>query len=1048
MKRNALHPFGFRHMLWMALLTLLMPLAAVAQQGTDISGTVQSAEDHEPIVGVTVRMKNTSLGTTTDVNGRFSLRQVPPHAILVFTAVGFTAQEKQLQDTKPLDIYLQKSDAGLDEVVVVGYGTQKKVNLTGAISQVDGKVLENRPVTNALAALQGTASGMVITRSTGKPGDEGYAIQVRGRSSVNGSEPFVLIDGAPASAAHIAMLNPDDIAAVSVLKDAAAAAIYGARAANGVILITTKSGKPGQLRVSYNGMWGMQKYINLPGRIHSWVDAEMDNEGRRNAGQSDNWSQQQIDWMKDPDVNYVVDPANPSVYQYYYDFDQLSPVLHNYSATQNHNLSLEGGSDKDKYFISLGYFDQHGIYKIGPDKTDRLNARLNYNRQLSGKLNLDTRITYSQENTLAPPYASEGYGGLLYLILTRGSMEPIYLPGSDNKKYAASYLGLPANTYSILKDGGKDDSRSDNFNAVVSLKASELVKGLTLRAIYAPGIAVTQEDIIKRTIPYWNVSGISDYGYQKTNPNALSKRRGVTLRNNLQFLADYDTHLGSKHSLHALGGYSFEDYRFDYTLAGAKGLSSNDLFSLNLGDPTLAANSDGISTWALLSFFGRLNYNYDERFLLEANLRYDGSSKLAPVNRWQAFPSVSVGWRLNNERWFQNALPFFDAFKIRASWGQVGNSEGVIGDYDYIALINSGTVYPFNNQRNKSFYQGVLASPEKTWETIESSNVGLDMSLLDQRLNISGDYFIKRNKDMLAPLQVSSIIGITTSTYNIADMKTWGWEASVEWRDVAGKSLSYWVNFNLSDNQNKILSYNGRNAVTAGLNGIIEGLPYNTFFGYIADGYYKSEEDVAKSPVYNNVNGPGDLKYRDMNGDNKINGGLGRTDDHGDLVNLGSPAARYTFGLNMGLGWKGIDFSAFFQGVGKRNIFPDPKFLMPFVERWRHPMDFQTDYWTPENPDALLPRLYYQGTQNTAASSHWVMNAAYVRLKNLQVGYTLPSSLTQRIKISKVRIYFSGQDLWEADKLPLNVLDPEVPNNSAYQYPYFRTFSLGLNIVF
>jgi len=1024
-------------------------LVAVAQQQSIVSGVVRSANDHQPLAGVTVRIKNTSLGATTNTNGRFTLNQTPHTGTLIFTAIGFTTLERQFRGGESLDISMQPSKAGLGEVVVIGYGTQKKVNLTGSVSQVDSKMLENRPVTNALAALQGTASGMVITRNSGQPGEEGYAIQVRGLSSVNGSEPLVLIDGVPKSSSFIAMLNPYDIESISVLKDAAASAIYGARAANGVILVTTKSGKTGKLQVAYNGMFGIQKYINLPGRIHSWKDAEMDNEGRENAGQSDAWSQQQIDWMKDPNTNYIVDPTNPSVYQYYYDFDQLSPVLNNYSTTQNHNLSLQGGTAKDNYFISLGYYDQHGIYKIGPDKTDRLNARLNYNRQLTDKISLNTRIDYSQENTLAPPYPTEGNGGLLYLILTRGSMgPPIYLPGSNNEKYAASSRGLPANTYSVLKEGGKDDSRADNFNAEVSLKAVNLIKGLTLRAIYAPGVAVTQENIIRRTIPYWNITGIADYGYENTSPNSLSKRRGVTLRNNIQLLGDYDFKVGTKQSFHALAGYSFEDYRFDYTLATAKGLSSNDLFSLNLGDPTLATNSDGIQTWALLSYFGRLNYDYDERFLFEADLRYDGSSKLAPHNRWQAFPALSAGWRLSNERWFKNAFPIFDEFKIRGSWGQVGNSEGVIGNYDYIALINEGTVYPFNNQPNKSYYQNVLASPQKTWETIETSNVGVDMALLNNKFSISADYFIKHNKNMLAPLQVSSIIGITTSTYNIASMKSWGWETTLQWKDAIGHNFNYWINFNLSDNQNEIISYNGKNSITAGLNTIIEGKPYNSFYGYVAEGYFQSEEEVEKHAFYSNNDGPGDLKYKDVNGDGKINGGLGRTDDHGDLVYLGNPAPRYTFGFDLGFNWKGIDFSAFLQGVGKRRIFPSPAFLMPFVSRWLHPMDFQTDYWTPENPNAKLPRLYYQGTQNTAASTHWVMNAAYLRLKNLQVGYTIPERITSRAAISKARIYFSGQDLWEISKLWLKIIDPENPNNSAYQYPYFRTFSVGLNLVF
>ena len=1030
--------------IWPALM-LLLSASAVAQ--TKISGRV-TEENGQPLPGATVREKGTTNGTTTDVTGSFTLPLRKRDASLTVTMMGYIGQEVSAAGKTSLSFSLKSDKKDLGEVVVVGYGTQKKVNLTGAVTQIDSRLLENRPVTNALAALQGAAAGVTLTRTTGQPGSEGYAVQIRGRSSVNGSEPLVIIDGSPGSTAHIALLNPNDIESVSVLKDAAAAAIYGARAANGVILVTTKKGNEGKTTVSYNGLYGTQKPVNRPNKLHSWREAEMENEARTNAGQSEAWTAQQIEWMKDPDINYVVDPTNPSMYQYYYDIDNIGLVFRDQTPMQSHDISVSGGTKKDNYYASLGYYEQQGIFKLGPDKTDRINARLNYSRQFTDKISLDTRIAYRQGNTLAPSHPVQGNGGLLYLIYTRGTMEPVYLPGSNDEKYAASWVGLttPAGTYSILKEGGRNATREDNLTAVISLKAADIVKGLTLRAIYSPGLSVSQNDVNVRTIPYWNITGINDYGYQKSNPNSISKKRATTTRNNMQLLGDYDLALNSRHTFHLLGGFSFEDYRFDYTTATAKGLSSNDLFALNLGDPALASNTDDIQTWALLSYFGRLNYSFDNRFLFEADLRYDGSSKLAPGHRWQLFPAVSAGWRLNNEKWFHSALPFFDEFKLRASWGQLGNSEGVLGNYDYIAPMALGSVYPFNNQRNKSFYQSVLASPEKTWETVETSNAGVDISLFKQRLSLSGDYFVKQNKNMLAPLQLASMIGIATSTYNVATMKTWGWEVTLGWKDALPGNFNYWINANLSDNNNKILSYNGKSTVLAGLNGIVEGMPYSSFFGYTAQGYFQQEDEVAKHAFQDNRTGAGDIIYKDINGDGRINAGKGTMDDHGDLVYLGNIAPRYTYGFDLGFNWKGIDVSAFFQGVGKRKMMPFMYSLLPLLERWRKPLDYNEDYWTPENPDARFPRLYLGGTQNALPSTHWIMNAAYLRLKNLQVGYTLPASLTMRAKIQKARIYFSGQDLWEISQLWLKHLDPEIPNNADFQYPFFRTFSFGVNL--
>jgi TonB-linked SusC/RagA family outer membrane protein len=1016
--------------LFLACMTCSVLLFAQSQTRT---GKITD-ESGKPLSNVSVTVKNATGGTTSNEEGAFTI-SAAPGATLVFSDVNFDVKELVVGAGTNLSITLRAKSGALSDVVVVGYGSQKKVNLTGAVATIDNKKIENRPVTNAIAALQGTAAGVTITRTTGEPGREGYDLQIRGASSVNGGAALVLIDGVPGS---LGGLNPNDIENISVLKDAAAASIYGARAAGGVVLVTTKRGKSGKMIINYSGKYGIQRAANVPGKLHSWEEAEMLNISRINAGQSAGYTDEQIGWMKDPNIEYVVNPSNSSDYLYYSDLDQRPLVLRDNTPLTEHNISLRGGGAKDNYFFSVGYYDQQGVFKLGPDNTNRINVRFNYSNQLSKVFSFDTRLSYRQSNIEAP---SVGYARIFSNLYTTRSLYPTFFPGTTDK-YINDNSGNFA--YALLKEGGTNDSRVDDASAQFVLKAKDLVKGLTLSASYSPRMVVEAQEINVRTIPRYNIVGIGSY---MNNPNSFTKNNYKQFSNNVQVLADYNYSTGD-HDFHVLGGYAYEDQRNDNTVANAKNLASNDFFTLNIGDPVQASNTEDVQQWGLESYFARFNYVFKNKYLFEANIRYDGSSKLASSNRWHAFPSVSAGWRLSQEDWFQSVAPFFDEFKLRGSWGRLGNSDGVLGNYDYIATLTAGTAYPFNNVRTRSFYQATLASPTKTWETIETSNIGIDVALLKNKLTFSADYFVKRNDDMLAPKQLSSIIGVNTSTYNLASLKTWGWELTAGWRDNVG-SFSYWINANIGDNKNKVLSYNGQTSISAGLNGIVEGYPINTLWGYQAAGYYQSADVTAKYPTFSTAVGVGDLKYLDINGDGKINGGLGRVSDHGDLVQLGNTAPRYTYGFDFGFNVKGFDFSAMFQGVGQRKLFLDPTTLYPYTSSWIMPMDYNKDYWTPQNPNARFPRLYIGGAQNTVQSSHWVMNGAYLRLKNVQVGYNLPANLISKAKLNAARIYVGGQDLWEVSNMWLkNAFDPEMPNNATWQYPFFRTYMVGLNLTF
>jgi TonB-linked SusC/RagA family outer membrane protein len=1003
---------------------------------TKIKGTVTDKTGGLP--GVTVTNVTRNLTTSTDQLGNFTIEAASTD-VLSFKSVGYLTQQATIKGNESPVILMTEDQRSLNEVVIVGYGKQNKSEVSGAISTVKSEAIINRPVTNVLAALQGTAPGLVVTRTNGQPGKEGYGAQIRGFSSVNGSSPLILVDGV--EQASIGSLDQNEIESITILKDASAAAIYGARGANGVILITSKKGVQGKLTIAANSQFSVNHAHNIPERLHSYEEASMLNESRVNAGNAPAFTPEMIEWMKNG-PHYRVNPADPSSYEYFYDVDMIDSVMRpNRNTLQHqHNISASGGDVKSQYLLSFGYLGQNGIFKFGPDKNQRYNGRFNYNTKFTEWLSLDSRIAYSDANVLSPAVSVGGDYGLLYNIYELRSLYPVHLPGTNFYTSGAS----SNQTYAQLQDGGETKERTNNANGVFTLQAGNFVKGLSIKAIYAPYLQVYNYNNSKRRIAQYNLNGVAAYW---NNPNSYTVTKSNVYRANYQFLTDYDFNLGEKNSFHVLGGYQIETFRSASSTAIAKNLSSNDLFSLNLGDPSQYSASDNIDTWATQSYFGRLNYNYDERYYIEGVVRVDGSSKLAPGYRYNTFPSVSASWRLSKETWFNKALPLFNEFKIRASYGQLGNSDlSNFGSYDYLATLAKSGAYPFNNTATYGYYNNTLPSPQKTWEIINTSNAGIDLVLFNNRLNLSGDYFIRKNKNMLVQVNTTSMIGINTAQYNAASMKSWGWEISFGWRDKIGKEFSYWMNGNVADNKNKVLSYQGQSVVASGLNSVIEGEELNTIWGYQADGLFSSKEQAAQHAFQSNITDAGDIIYRDQNGDNKIDGGRNTIENHGDLVKLGSTTPRYTFGFSLGGSVKGIDFSAFFQGVGKRNMLINSYYTVPFVESWRQPIQGQTDYWTPTNMDARFPRLYIGGGQNLSPSSWWIQNASYIRLKNVQIGYTLPASVAKKAHLSKVRIFFTGQDLWEKSGMWLNFYDAEEPNNSTLNYPLFRSYALGLNI--
>jgi TonB-linked SusC/RagA family outer membrane protein len=548
-------------------------------------------------------------------------------------------------------------------------------------------------------------------------------------------------------------------------------------------------------------------------------------------------------------------------------------------------------------------------------------------------------------------------------------------------------------------------------------------------------------------VPLWGRYTVSRYVNQV---NSYSISNEVTKNLNLQFLANYDLKI-NKHTIGALVGYQWEDFRYVNTTSGASNMVSNDLPTLNLGDDKTKTNSEAIATYAFQSVFGRFNYNYDDKYLLEGTMRQDESSKLAEDGRIKIFPSVSAGWNLHRESWMSESLQFISEFKLRGSWGRLGGALGsTLGNYDYVNQLNRGSALVLGDSRTSFIFQGSLPSTNLSWETIETTNGGFDIGLMKNKLQVSGDYYVKSNKNMLTPQQLPATIGIATPRKNNGELKSWGWELEVKYRGKIGDKFSYNVGGNFSDNQNELVSFSNRIVVARGNNSLIEGYPINTIWGYQTAGYFSTADEVKAWAFQDNRTGAGDLKYVDQNGDKQVTVGKGSKSDYGDLILLGSSSPRYLFGFNFGFEYQGFDFSAFVQGVGQRTFLGGSESVGPLLVTWKQAMGIHRDYWTPENPNALFPRPYVGATHNFGTSDKWAFNGQYARLKNIQLGYTLPSVLTKKMGISKARVYVSGQDILTVSAMGKfgTLFDPESANNADNDYPYFSTASVGLNLSF
>ena len=1025
------------------------PPGPALQLGT-ISGTVTAAETNAPLARATVGVVGTRLSAETDPTGRYSLSSVPVgthrlRARMLGYAPADTSVVVEEGKETVLDLQLKAQAIELEAVVAVGYGEKKRENLTGAVSSVGSDVLESRPITNALAAIQGEIPGLLVERSSGQPGAEGFNLNLRGASSANGgNSPLVLIDGIPG---NLDLLNPADIESIDVLKDAAAS-IYGARAANGVFLVTTKKGKRGAATFTYSSNVATTHLAGMMDTPNNYQMAIMDNEANIHAGAAPMYTPDLLARVKAGDPNPIPHPIYGSAgWMLFFTSTDWRRAVFDNGFEHKHTLTASGGGQNSSYYLSGTYADQQGVIRYGDNGNKRYNLRLNYDYDVSKRIRLESKL--SLENQDRSDIGGVGSQGVIVETIFGMPNHPIYTQ-SGTKYFAQGGWG---NAVAQAKEAATATfgtrSVSTNFKAIV-----DVVEGLKLNL--QAGINYRSQNFtdIGKSFPLykWDESSVAYYSIANPDRNWVAKTDSQdTYRNYVGYL-QYSRLFADNHQLDIMAGASHEDDELDWFSAGRTKFASQDVWGLGLGSTDNMSNDGGGRHWAIRSGFTRLSYAFKNKYMLDATLRLDGSSRFAADRRWGSFPGVSVAWRLSDEPFLRH-LASFDNLKLRASYGETGNQEG-IKLYDYLQLITIGRGYPYpfgpGGQDQSAFLSGMVAK-NRTWETIATSNVGVDATMFGSKLDLTFDYFIKRNKDMLIPVTYPSLLGAVPPYSNAGELKTWGFETSLAWKGTLG-GLRYSARVILSDARNKVINYGGQDTYTLGLNYVRQGYPINTYFGYVFDGLIRTQAELDAYKKLQGVPsdiGIGDAKYKDLNGDGKISLYSDTPGQDGDVVNLGSVSPRYTYGINVKAGWKNFDLDVFMQGVGKRTLIREGDYRMPWSDWWRQPpLFYYGNTWNEDRPNAPYPRLSNGSIRfwNYQPSTLTAISAAYLRLKNLQIGYSLPEALVRRAGMSRARIYFSGFDLWETDPV-LGGWEPEA-SRDGFNYPFQRLYSVGADITF
>lgn len=1019
------------------------------QQQQQLTGTVRDSATGEALIGVSVGVEGTSTGASTDATGAFSLTLPSSSAVLLVSYIGYETKRVSISGQSSINILLTKSDTKLDEVIVVGYGTRAKGAVTGAISTVKSEVFENRPLNNSFDALQGTIPGVTITRASGQPGNQGYTLQTRGYSSINGNVPLVMIDGIPGD---LNVINPNDIAEITVLKDAAAA-IYGARAADGVILVTTKRGRKGPPEVLYTLNIGLKTPTYLRKMTNTLQFAEMMNEGLRNVGQA-GFAPEVFEKIKAnaaPDLNAG---WNYGVTNYpgFYGYTDWNKEIYKNASQQLHNISVSGGGDNNNYLLSVGYNRDNGNLRFGENSMDRYNLRLNYDFRLFEKLNVETRTSFENQITKEP----SNLGNALTNVTRQFPYQPVFNP--QGQFYGYQGYENPAQT---LAETGNRNINYSRFTT--NVKADyQVIEGLKLTGQVSVKLDYYNDNANYRTFTRWNYAGaVQDV---RQNPNSAYYTNRKSLNKLYQVYFDYNKSFAAVHAINLTGGVSLEQNNSSGQTTWGYNFLSNDIFTLNLADRTKTAYANftgSLTNSALASYFGRLSYSFKEKIILDLTARADGSSKFAPDKRWSAvFPSVGLAYNLSRENFIEQ-MHIFDVLKLRASWGKMGNQEiGSLGLYDYIPLVSIGGNYPIGiPNAGLTGANSNPASTDRTWETIENRNIGLNVEVLQSRLSFTFDYFTKINDDMLVGIAVPATYGGTPPSSNQGKLITRGFESSVTWKDKIN-NFRYSVMLQLSDSKNKLVELKNSDSYGEGLNFVREGYSIYSYFGYEYAGIIRTQKELDDYKLLQNIPARvaiGDAMFKDLDGDGKLTAFGDKTKGlNGDMKYLGNLLPRYTFSSNINVGWKNFDLTVFLQGVGKRNIQYGGNIATPNTFFWPSLEYYYNTTWSADRPNAEFPR-YLPGNMgyddirgyNYHTSELTMQNVAYLRFKVITLGYDLPAAIARRARMKSARIYLSGQDLFTISKGTLgNNFDPEDGFRNEGTYPFSKIYAVGLNVKF
>lgn len=998
---------------------------ATTQQAGICKGLVKDATGGS-VIGASVVVKGTTNGTITDFDGNFSLDGIKKGDVIVISYVGYQTQEIKWNGS-PLNVILKEDSKTLSEVVVVGYGTQKKANLSGSVAMVDSKELENRPIQNVSSGLQGLMPGVAITGTNGAPGQDAGKIRVRGIGTLNEAGPYILVDGIETGT--LSAVDPNDIESISVLKDAASAAIYGSKAANGVVLITTKRGKTGQTKISYSGYLSFQNATNMIERMGSYEYASLLNQALEAEGMSKRFNDTELQKFKDGN-----DPLYPDTD--WYDLAYKTGVQH------RHNVNINGGSENVKYMASLGYLNQTGILpNAGREQFNaRTNLDMKINKRLSARMNLSfIKNDYSDAS-------SAYYGGSSDQIIRQLNLiAPWIVARYDDGTWGTISDGSPI---AWLDSGMKVNRDNYNFSGMAAVDY-EIFDGLklTLQGAYVNNLQ--NYNYFQKYIKY-NENKESD-------PSQLDERFYKWDRTNYDALLNYNKNFG-KHNIKGLLGWHTEKYNYKYQKAVRKKFPNNELTDMNAGDASTQSNEGYTAELAMISWFARINYDFAGKYLLEANIRADASSRFAEGHRWGYFPSFSGAWRISEEAFMESAKDsWLSGLKIRASWGQLGNQDALSGsNNDYYPALNTYNLdskYAFGGSLNSGYYQRKYRLETISWEKASTWGVGVDFTLFN-KLNGSLDYYNRKTTGIIMDVTVPKEFALDAYKDNVGSMRNSGIEINLSYNTKIGQ-VDFGIAGNFSYNKNEILDLGGGdpNKYLDATNGYSQrnkvGEAMNSYYIYRADGFFNSQEEAdAYTAKYGNPFGKtfkaGDLRYVDTNKDGKL------TAD--DREYCGSSDPKIIYGFNINAGWKGIDLSLMFNGAaGVKRLFDGYEVYGNFSGDAAHPATIWRDAWTPDNHDASMPRIFYD--TNSASSSRsvqsdfWLQDTSYLRLKNLQLGYTLPKGWLNSVGVENIRIYYSVENLLTFDKMKINI-DPESTSQRLSSYPLLRTHAFGVNVTF